>query len=273
MVSVKKSMSAIYQADICEICKPLFQNTAIKFFNYARYYKSGTAFTFSSNVGWHEYLISDAGLLKTAENIFTSVDNGIFLWSIRSDIAVKIARNNFQIDYPIAFVKNYEKFYEIASFGAALGDDKILEFYFNNINFLEKFIFYFRDKASNLIAIADKDSNRFSIPEFPSDSVVLAGKKIMEEKTQSILLDTKINKFFFYDNNEFKYLTRREVECIVYLLRGKTAKKIGTILNISPKTVEEYIGLAKKKLNCYSRSQLFDKSFEIGLLTLVHTGL
>lgn len=273
MSQIGKCTSAKYQTDIHEICQPIFNNTEIKFFNYARYYKNGSAFTFSSSVGWHQYLISDPKLLNIALTAFTTTNNGIFLWSVRSKKAVRVARNEFKFDYPIAIVKNYKTFYEIVSFGTNPGNEKILEFYFNNLDYLEKFIMYFRDKASKLIAVADKEDNRFSIPEFPADSIVLTGRKILEEKTQRILLDTKINKFFFHDNGEFKCLSKREVECLIFVLRGKTAKKIGILLNISAKTVEEYISSAKNKLGCYSRSELFDKAFEIGLFSLVQTEL
>lgn len=61
-------------------------------------------------------------------------------------------------------------------------------------------------------------------------------------------------------------LTEREMECLFYTLRGKTAKATARVLNISPKTVEFYIEHLKKKFNCYCKAELIEKAIELGYL-------
>lgn len=63
---------------------------------------------------------------------------------------------------------------------------------------------------------------------------------------------------------EYK-LTRRESECLFFLLRGKPAKEISRILDISEKTVWYYLDEVKQKLQCHSRSELFDACIQNGL--------
>lgn len=46
------------------------------------------------------------------------------------------------------------------------------------------------------------------------------------------------------------YFTKREADCAYLLLKGYKSKRIAFKLSISHRTVECYIGLAKKKLNC-----------------------
>lgn len=52
------------------------------------------------------------------------------------------------------------------------------------------------------------------------------------------------------------FFTRREAECMVLLLRGKTTSKIATILELSPRTVADYIRNMKIKVNCRSIEEL-----------------
>ena len=53
-------------------------------------------------------------------------------------------------------------------------------------------------------------------------------------------------------------LSKRERECLIFLLQGKTAKETATNLGLSPRTVESYFENIKKKLKCWSKGELFE---------------
>jgi DNA-binding CsgD family transcriptional regulator len=48
-------------------------------------------------------------------------------------------------------------------------------------------------------------------------------------------------------------------ECIFRILLGKTIKEIAYELNLSHRTIEEYINKLKRDFNCTSKSQLISK--------------
>ena len=54
-------------------------------------------------------------------------------------------------------------------------------------------------------------------------------------------------------------LSKRQYDCLIHLIHGKTTKEIARILDLSTRTVESYIETLKIKLNCYSKAQLIDK--------------
>ncbi len=64
-------------------------------------------------------------------------------------------------------------------------------------------------------------------------------------------------------------LSERELDCLFYLLRGNSMKKIGKQLDISPRTVERYLEQSKYKLNCENRADLVEKCLEKGLLNYI----
>ena len=72
----------------------------------------------------------------------------------------------------------------------------------------------------------------------------------IESPEKSISSNEKINN---------TSLTKREKECLYYLVRGKYAREIATILNISRRTTEHHIASIKMKLNVNSKSELIEK--------------
>lgn len=64
-------------------------------------------------------------------------------------------------------------------------------------------------------------------------------------------------------------LTQRETECLFLLIRGKSAKEIARFLEISPRTVEEYIEHIKVKMNVSTRHQIITKAIEMKMLEII----
>jgi DNA-binding CsgD family transcriptional regulator len=58
-------------------------------------------------------------------------------------------------------------------------------------------------------------------------------------------------------------LSKRQMECLFYITKGRTIKQIATILGLSPKTVEHYLESIKLKLNCSSRAELIDTALQM----------
>lgn len=58
-------------------------------------------------------------------------------------------------------------------------------------------------------------------------------------------------------------LSKRQIDCLYYLVRGMTLKEIGIKLKLSPKTVEHYITAIKVRLQCRTRSELVNKALSI----------
>jgi DNA-binding CsgD family transcriptional regulator len=71
-------------------------------------------------------------------------------------------------------------------------------------------------------------------------------------------------------NQQILYdLSPREMECLFYLLRGKSNKQIAVVLDLSPRTVESYIDQVKAKMRCNTRSELIEKAIHEGMLNII----
>lgn len=78
--------------------------------------------------------------------------------------------------------------------------------------------------------------------------------------------DAKINHFKLGKIFDDQYLTKREYEVFKCIVRGDTAAKIAVLLNISPKTVEAYTEIIKRKLNCNTKGDIIATAITHGLL-------
>lgn len=75
------------------------------------------------------------------------------------------------------------------------------------------------------------------------------------------------HQYYFSDEYERFGLTKREAQCLFFIIRGKTAKYIASVLDLSIRTVEAYIQNIKDKLDCRNKSNLIDKAIEIGFVS------
>ena len=59
-------------------------------------------------------------------------------------------------------------------------------------------------------------------------------------------------------------LSKRECECLFYMLHGQSAQNISNVLGITRRTVESYIENIKNKMAVSSKRDLIDKAHHLG---------
>lgn len=83
-------------------------------------------------------------------------------------------------------------------------------------------------------------------------------------------LNDKKFTYLIEDSIDEQYcLSNRQLECLFFLIRGKSDKEIAKILHLSPRTVESYINEIKLKMNCLTRSQATEKAINEGMLNVL----
>jgi len=210
-----------------------------------------------TNTDWYESFLKEE--VPNCVNVY-NLETGCHLWcELFPAEAVEHARKNFNIDNGIQFTFKQKTCMDIYSFATKRGvnSNHMYGLYFAQRDLLEKFIFYFRKQAEELVNNADKQ--KILIPD------VMRGFKKVEP---SFLVNHDVKKVFlnkigYYSGN--KILTNSQAECLKYISRGKTAKETAELLKISRRTVEEHIEKAKIRVGCYSTSQLIDLYLEIYL--------
>jgi len=62
------------------------------------------------------------------------------------------------------------------------------------------------------------------------------------------------------------HFSRREAECMVCFLQGKTIYGTAAAIGLSPRTVEYYVKNMKSKIGCHSKCELIEKVLQSSFL-------
>lgn len=119
------------------------------------------------------------------------------------------------------------------------------------------------------------------IDSYTNISGIMAIAKTIETKNIKNLISltkrkeydqSNISTHLFKDivNKHAKFpLTSRELDVLYHILHGFCQKQIAHKLNLSVRTVEDYMGNIKYKLNCLNKAQLFEFAIHYGLMNVV----
>ncbi len=120
------------------------------------------------------------------------------------------------------------------------------------------------DDTGNTIAIIDQFTdithNSFINLSSIMDDHQFVQSKFIKEKQFSYTITDTIEQFD---------ISKRQLECLYYLIRGKSSSEVGAILALSKRTVETHIENIKTKLNCKTKSQIIEKAISKGFLNFI----
>ncbi|MBS0357994.1 MAG: helix-turn-helix transcriptional regulator [Proteobacteria bacterium] len=233
--------------DVLEVCRPFFSAAKLNYFDYCRIYNNHDCLVLSSDGYWLEHFFKKqfhiAGTLK---------NSGMHLWSdYNSESFLRDAKSVSDHVNGISFFEKHDDYIEYYDFAASAENDRVIDFYLNYSGFLKNFLFLFKEKAHKLIHAAEKN------------------KIIMPQDMKGVIVPDAYNANDFIKNIlNGKKLSKRELECLYFIIRGKSCSEIGLILKINRRTVEVYINNLKEKFNCHTKGQLIEKAIMLGCVNI-----
>lgn len=243
-------------AEIVEnIVEPLFKCFQMNHFSYVKFFADGKVLRLSTSNSWTQKYM-ELGLFNEVNYNHPQIQN-IVMNGDQSFLKVGMPRGKFNqalyehdIWNSLTIAKRETNAVETWCFGTKRDNEKMLDFYLNNMRILNHFILYFMEKTHDIITSCRTE-----------DLIVTQGLRAESsqsenESVRQFLAQTSIKRFWIGDQ---EYLSRREVECLQYLLRGQSLKSIAQLLNISIRTVETHINNIKRKLGCNYKSELLNK--------------
>ncbi len=244
--------------DVKKICMPLF-DLGIAFFDYVKVYKDRSRLHLGNNPEWVKYFFQnhyqekllyfeDFSHIRQGTNI-----SNINLWNnaySNYEIARSISEQFGLTGGNVITIKSCEEYIENFYIAADIDNKNIFNIYANQFNLIERFIFYFRDKAKRLIIKANQ--NRLNSPDNEQGCIKITQN---ESLVDIFFKQTETNRFYLTGVYEGIYLTRKELQCINLLASGKDFNQIASILNCTSRTIEAHIQNVKDKLHCTKIAQ------------------
>lgn len=137
----------------------------------------------------------------------------------------EFARNKHNQAHGLTIVKQHGEYCDFFSFSAAPNNHKINNFYLNQKDLFEAFTQDFYEKLAP--TLDDLSNHRIIVPS-----------------------QTKPK------NHALSLISPRQLECAQLIAKGLSSKEVARTLHLSPRTVDEYIDILKKKFNVKNRPQL-----------------
>ncbi len=136
-----------------------------------------------------------------------------------------------------------------------------LSHYVNELPLIRNFFNYFIDEAHEALQFTEQ--HPIQLLTSIKDDFYKPDFKQEEQHT-----NTKRQTFIQHITKKsatYETLTIREKQLLSLLLDGLSAKQIASCLDLSSRTVENYMNILKQKLQCYSKSALIAKARELYL--------
>lgn len=251
--------------DIANLCKPL-SRINIDFFCYHKIFSDKSEIMLSNKPDWAKHFYQKKYLMNLDYQAINNFNLHYVIWPFHADNLeiLSSARNIFNIFHGMTLMLREEDSLELFGFGLSKKFDmSYMNLIINNLDLLERFCFYFKHQASDLI----KRCGRNKINPLTSNTNIDKNNivnPIHEGIRHEFLSDTNLNSFL--RKNDFSL---REMDCIQYLLMGKTAREIANNLCVSTRTIEARLANMKSKLGCKTRSQLVSYLIENGFNLLI----
>jgi DNA-binding CsgD family transcriptional regulator len=256
---LKDNISFNSYGEIKEISQPLISSCGLSYFGFCRLLPKQSFFNLATDWHWPEYHYLEKGLPPMKFGEFSALQDGVFLPALNQDEeygwpdgTIRAVNERFNINNPLLIIKKQNQFAEMFLFTSNLLNAN--EFYINNLDIFENFIFYFKDKATKLIDKATKS------PLFYKNNKIFtlndeAKKSINKERLKN-LLKPKIYQLFY--NEKIHYISKRQYDVLSFIAQGYTYKETADKLNLSPRTIESYIDILKNTFGVTSKSRLLD---------------
>ena len=253
------------------ICIPLIKR-GITSFNFVRTYNDGSQINLANTPEWLEYFYKNEFYqIGAFERHPSKYESGYALWPHLSGQKIFYdARSYFNIDNGITIIEKQKDSCDFYYFGTTSDNSSIISFYLSNIDLLKRFILYFKEQAHSIISKANQNKiilpNHFENHENPTGSEnYIIDSSTINKIRNDFIQETPIKKFWLNGKLEGEYLTEKQIDCVILLIEGKSAKEIAKILDLSFRTVEGHLHKIKEKLNCNNKSELIKKLLDLGL--------
>ena len=240
-----------------EICKPLLDNLGLTHFIYINLLPNNKRLYLCNDISWIELYINYEfynDIKHETVAISPTVKPECIFWANYGQTKVyDAARDHNMYNGFIIYEGN-----EIYSYATGNQNLNVIS-YIENYHILKHFNLYFKSKAQDIINSDEDDKLIYTKynTSTPSSSNY--------SKDENIFDKMKINKFYLDYEDIHTAISPRELEYLVNIAYGKSAKEVSWIMGITESTAETHMKHIKSKLNCSSKSKVIEIFFKSNL--------
>jgi DNA-binding CsgD family transcriptional regulator len=264
--------------DIQNICKPL-KKLNITYFSHIFVNNQKQFSAIASDPDYSAYYLKREYYKKREEfypdSLFKqNLKNSFVMWDFIEvkGLSAKIyqeAADLFNIKHLFSIVEDAPSGRHYYNFASNTNDLSINQIYYANLDLLHKFIQYFKEKANESKELSACHKIKFQI-EIPDKKIITLSNGMLNDKDRCDFLEsidspcgkqgTEIlnDRIILKNKNIDKLvkLTKQQTKCLHLLAAGYTNKQIASSLELSIRTVENYLNNIRTTLDCHTSKDL-----------------
>lgn len=261
MINNDKHPIVTHQNQMFEICKPL-EKLGITYFAHVNIDNDGNFTGINNNPGFGKHYLDQQYYNADIHLAGTNKFGKYIVW----DAIERVGRSDqmyreglqFGIGHVFTIVNKNEKGSDFFHFASNSNSNSINQIYLANLDLLNTFISYFNDKVSSSRQLLTYTDIKYNIDSINSKFAIKSNDIFLLNETDRIQFLKNLQEKSPSLIGEFKF-TKRELDCLRYLVQGKTSREISEILGITKRTVEFYLANIKSKLYVSKKSKLIEK--------------
>lgn len=239
--------------------RPLFDYFGMNHFYYVRTSSSGHCTMLGTHHELMEHLLTNNSLLQSCpllrkHNPFKGVTiPKLYVDSVYKEF-IETAWNRFQVNFTINIQRKSGDCIVDYGFGVSHKHPLTEQHLFNELPLLNSFLDHFHEVNKTHIQLAWE--NRVNLGS-------MMGSKFYENPVDYSMFGKKEHLLKQLGLEAALLLSKREQEIINYIVHGYPASFIADQMKLSSRTIENYIGTIKEKLNCSTKVELIQKAQKI----------
>lgn len=245
-------------APLKDLCETFLKKMNMNFFCHTIHFNDGTQFNIMTDLNFFRYGLENNLLSAKSPSFCDRVrmvppnESRLSLWTGIPQDGDRLYKSLYEFDIWNGITIIFREIDRIHcwSFGTNKENQRVLSDYINNVDVLKEFIVFFKNNSRHLFSLDDKRTflnSGFNLPSYDERA---------QNKFSKIKAELVSNRRAQGDTQ--KYLTAREIELLNYLSQGKSMKESAHLMNLSYRTLEDYIKNAKRRTECYNKSQLIN---------------
>lgn len=256
----------LFADDFRTLCEPLFQ-LGIDYFGHARVNQHNEFMATSSNPDFFRLYFEQAFHHVDVHVADLILPQRYVLWDSfdKSGKAEElfIFAKELGVAHTFTIIEQSENEKNYYHFAVHAHKDYMKAFYFRHLDLLEQFVSYYKysllqndrlNRAYNIKHPLHADKNNYLLTTDLEPILSASAIKKYLETTQCAQAKS----------TPLPALPRREMQCAMYLLEGKTAVEIATLLHLSPRTIEVYFDRLRERFGSKNKIQLARHLIEAG---------
>ncbi len=264
MLAISSNHPCFEAKTLVQRCSKVLESMAdVRLLSYTRYYYNGEA-SFVSQIPEVDYLCFQKNLIPSLESFHQNIDHAIFC-SSQVDPPAFVQDNpiydaglklytDFNFPHRFILIYHFLHYQECFEFSPVRVKSNIINFFINKIFMLEKFCCFFKINLHD--AIQSTDQYRLFFDTKSKHFLFEMARNPSSEVIRDFFREFDFKKITLKGKFLNCQITKREFECLFWMLKRKTSKEIGLLLSLSYRTIESYLENIKIKLGVRSKDEL-----------------